>query len=552
MIKLLIKYITISYQILKSLVNLITLFFSYIKTFVNKTLYFINYFKSLFISWVNLVFCIFLEGLIEIIVGVFYYFGIALSICVGAIVEALLGFMFWIIDNFEKSGYIGIFNILFIFNLNLLAWVFTNTEINFVNFLVISSTWTNVLFWLWLFINLIYIFNNPYWKFPAMLILCIEYYIEITYFLLIYFNETEKVPTRSYNFTTRLKLTNNRNLGKRLYSTSTNTSVDLFSSSENSKINPWYITGFADGEGSFYFSLAKAERKTDTDIWPVTLGFELPALDNPSNRLQLEQIQKFFGVGRIEVTKSRENQKPMLRYVVSSLKDCLVIRDHFIKYPLLTTKLVHFKLWSSVLDLKIQKDHLTIEGLLKIVALKIHSPKGLSLKLQEAFPNYINFITEKPSYDPNFSNLNYNWLAGMINADGSFSASLANSPNSKHGLVCNTRIMLTQHSDNKLVLTKIKEFLGFGSVYEGKKNGNYYDYKITGLKETNLFIENFNSAQLLGAKSLDYQDFCKIIQMKNSKLHLTKEGLKEIDNLIKKMNNTRTLFENLNIEESNS
>jgi hypothetical protein len=36
------------------------------------------------------------------------------------------------------------------------------------------------------------------------------------------------------------------------------------------------------------------------------------------------------------------------------------------------------------------KEHLTKEGLLKIVGLKKHSPNGLSENLLNAFPNYKN------------------------------------------------------------------------------------------------------------------------------------------------------------------
>jgi hypothetical protein len=53
------------------------------------------------------------------------------------------------------------------------------------------------------------------------------------------------------------------------------------------------------------------------------------------------------------------------------MKDLVnVIIPHFSNYPLITKKKVDFFLLTKVLDIIIQKDHLTLEGLQKIVALK--------------------------------------------------------------------------------------------------------------------------------------------------------------------------------------
>ncbi len=55
---------------------------------------------------------------------------------------------------------------------------------------------------------------------------------------------------------------------------------------------------------------------------------------------------------------------------------CLIVRDHFLKYPLLTYKLVYFKLWSIALDLTLTRKNISYlewqAVLLKIVSLKAH------------------------------------------------------------------------------------------------------------------------------------------------------------------------------------
>ena len=47
----------------------------------------------------------------------------------------------------------------------------------------------------------------------------------------------------------------------------------------------------------------------------------------------------------------------------------------------------------------------------------------------------------------------------------------------------------------------------------------------------------------MGAKALDYADFCKGIEIINSKEHLTQEGLNKFNTLLQHMNSKRTNFE---------
>ena len=142
-------------------------------------------------------------------------------------------------------------------------------------------------------------------------------------------------------------------------------------------LNPSYLTGFGDGEGCFSFSIIK--NKSQKIGWAVRLTFTLVATDNLANKKQFQLIKDYFGVGQI-IEKKYKNPKfkPTIQFVVRKFQECIIIRKHFKNYPLLTIKLVHFKLWCLVIDLMLKKDQFTDEGLNKIVALKLHSPKGLS------------------------------------------------------------------------------------------------------------------------------------------------------------------------------
>jgi hypothetical protein len=62
------------------------------------------------------------------------------------------------------------------------------------------------------------------------------------------------------------------------------------------------------------------------------------------------------------------------------------------------------------------------------------------------------------------------------------------------------------------------------------------------LKDVNKVIEAFKDVKFLGSKALDYADFCKAVNIINSKAHLTRVGLNKIHILSKGMNSKRTDF----------
>jgi LAGLIDADG endonuclease len=68
----------------------------------------------------------------------------------------------------------------------------------------------------------------------------------------------------------------------------------------------------------------------------------LPANNNPANLEMLQQIQTFFGPNLGSISLHKTNN--ILCFYASSLKDCLIIKEHFIKFPLMSSKLVHFEL----------------------------------------------------------------------------------------------------------------------------------------------------------------------------------------------------------------
>lgn len=147
------------------------------------------------------------------------------------------------------------------------------------------------------------------------------------------------------------------------------------------KLNPYYITGFSDGESCFTVNVYKDPRRVNG--YNIVPYFQI-GLHKKDIEL-LKRIKTYFGeIGRIHELKS------VCFYQVGSLKELTaVILPHFDKYALLTNKKADYLLFKSILDLMLKKEHLTNEGLKKIIAIKMSMNKGLSDSLKTSFPGII-------------------------------------------------------------------------------------------------------------------------------------------------------------------
>lgn len=158
----------------------------------------------------------------------------------------------------------------------------------------------------------------------------------------------------------------------RLYSTALNNKKSL-------SLDGNFIAGFIDAEGSFRVRVSKSnERKTGWMVEPVLqIGLHKKDL------ALLELIQKAWG----GVGSTGSMGKDGVIFRVSSLNVLNeIIIPFFTRYPLLTSKQINFELFKKVVDLMNQKEHLTIEGLKKIVSIKASMNLGLSDELKLAFP----------------------------------------------------------------------------------------------------------------------------------------------------------------------
>lgn len=129
----------------------------------------------------------------------------------------------------------------------------------------------------------------------------------------------------------------------------------------NVNLNPYWVTGFTDAEGTFTIVIDKEKR---TLCWRIQSKFQicLHVRDLP---LLLKIQQFFWGIGSVSVSGD------LGFYSVSSVKDLVnIIVPHFLNYPLLTQKGADFILFKQIVELMENKAHLTIEGINQIINFK--------------------------------------------------------------------------------------------------------------------------------------------------------------------------------------
>ena len=154
-------------------------------------------------------------------------------------------------------------------------------------------------------------------------------------------------------------------------------SSNNLSSGENQqeRLNPFWLTGFTDGEGCFSISIFKNKTlKSGYQIFP-----EFVLTQGAKSLETLEKVQKFFGCGRIYENKRYDNHNESLyKYCVRNKTDLTQkICPFFKKYTLQTAKKHDFELFLQGLEIIERGEHLTEEGFIKIqeIASKMNRKK---------------------------------------------------------------------------------------------------------------------------------------------------------------------------------
>lgn len=123
----------------------------------------------------------------------------------------------------------------------------------------------------------------------------------------------------------------------------------------------YYIAGFTDGEGSFNVSIKK--RNDYAGEWKITASFNISQKD----RVILAWIKKIMGCGTL-----RERPDGVVYYEVTniaSLKEKII--PFFVKFGFISAKKkTNFSIFKQIVGLMSKGEHLTSEGMLKVLELR--------------------------------------------------------------------------------------------------------------------------------------------------------------------------------------
>lgn len=201
---------------------------------------------------------------------------------------------------------------------------------------------------------------------------------------------------------------------------------------------------------------------------------------------------------------------------------------------MITQKLADYLLFKQVFELIKNKEHLTVEGLKKIVAIKASVNKGLPSELKEVYPDVEPVkrcsVENKEIPDPN-------WLVGFTSGEGCFAVRVFGSTHHQTGYQVQLRFQITQQDRDLELMESIIKYLNCGVI---SKRGDVVDFHVTKFTDiTEKIIPFFAKYPILGVKKANYEDFCKVAELMKEKAHLTEEGLEQIRKIKDGMNSHR-------------
>nr|QDG01225.1 cytochrome c oxidase subunit 3 [Scytalidium sp.] len=173
-------------------------------------------------------------------------------------------------------------------------------------------------------------------------------------------------------------------------------------------------------------------------------------------------------------------------------------------------------------------------------------------------PRLHSYTKKINSLSNNFSTKSYKsklqayWVTGFSDAESSFIIRIAKDKSRLFGIRVLPIFSIELHIRDIEVLHKIRDFFNVGSVIirnrEGKSTGIYSVQSVKDL--TNVIIPHFLNYPLITQKQADFILFLKVVNLINSKEHLTEKGIHEILSIRASMNkgltaNLKALFPNV-------
>lgn len=131
-------------------------------------------------------------------------------------------------------------------------------------------------------------------------------------------------------------------------------------------LDPWYIVGFVEGEGTFHIAFYKDPRmKQNIKVIP-----EFHINQSYLRINTLNKIKEYFNCGYIKANHAKNNKDTTYVYVVRDRDDLInIIIPFFQKYCLYSIKQESFNIFAKIVHLIKDGKHRTKQGLKQIIKL---------------------------------------------------------------------------------------------------------------------------------------------------------------------------------------
>ena len=133
---------------------------------------------------------------------------------------------------------------------------------------------------------------------------------------------------------------------------------------QQERLDSSWIAGFTDGEGCFHISINKIPGMSLG--WQVLPEFRI--VQNEKDEILLNKIKDYFGFGSVQKNRT-DFHGTRKEFRVRGLENLNKIIDFFNKNQLQTSKRKDFKIFSEVIQMMNNNEHLNKEGLDKIAKL---------------------------------------------------------------------------------------------------------------------------------------------------------------------------------------
>jgi hypothetical protein len=134
-----------------------------------------------------------------------------------------------------------------------------------------------------------------------------------------------------------------------------------------------WVVGFVDGEGCFSIGFVRQPHRTNRRGYKT--GYQVfhrfVVTQGVKSIACLEQLQSYFGVGRISINRRYDNHREDLAQFIVDRRDDLtdVVIPFFSKYPMMSAKQRDFEKFAKCVELIDHGRHLTSAGLIEIAGI---------------------------------------------------------------------------------------------------------------------------------------------------------------------------------------